>query len=169
MICQILYVRHDTPIYKIVSPTIFLSILQISVMEVDRTANSGEFRTEIRGKVPPLVTTNFTAVDCGQASPRFIRSTLYSAPVSSELHKQTAVPFALCIAPFAELNEDEAEPPLSDMAGLTPPRCIRCKAYMCPFMQFIDGGRRFSCPFCKGTTEGKERKSFKRYIEFTEQ
>lgn len=32
-------------------------------------------------------------------------------------------------------------------------RCNRCKAYMCPFMQFMDGGRRFQCVFCKGTTE----------------
>ena len=44
------------------------------------------------------------------------------------------------------------------MGDVGPVRCIRCKAYMCPFMQFIDGGRRFQCPFCKATTEGKEVK-----------
>ena len=34
-----------------------------------------------------------------------------------------------------------------------PVRCMRCKAYMCSLMQFIDGGRRFQCVFCKATTE----------------
>ncbi|KAG8134671.1 hypothetical protein E2320_007764, partial [Naja naja] len=29
-----------------------------------------------------------------------------------------------------------------------PIRCNRCKAYMCPFMQFIEGGRKYQCGFC---------------------
>ncbi|CAK5112195.1 unnamed protein product [Meloidogyne enterolobii] len=33
-----------------------------------------------------------------------------------------------------------------------PVRCQRCKAYMCPFMEFIDGGRKFRCPFCKANS-----------------
>jgi protein transport protein SEC24 len=49
----------------------------------------------------------------------------------------------------------ECEPPIVDMGEVGPVRCIRCKAYMCPFMQFIDAGRRFQCMFCKATTEGK--------------
>ena len=36
-----------------------------------------------------------------------------------------------------------------------PVRCVRCKAYMCAFMEFQDGGRRFKCPFCLATTKGK--------------
>ena len=36
---------------------------------------------------------------------------------------------------------------------LGPVRCTRCKAYMCPFMVFTDGGKRFACVFCKATTE----------------
>lgn len=35
-----------------------------------------------------------------------------------------------------------------------PVRCQRCKAYICPFMEFIDGGRKFRCPFCKAATTG---------------
>ncbi|CAL8395578.1 unnamed protein product [Arctogadus glacialis] len=34
-----------------------------------------------------------------------------------------------------------------------PIRCNRCKAYMCPYMQFIDGGRRFQCAFCNCVNE----------------
>jgi len=40
-----------------------------------------------------------------------------------------------------------------DLGAVGPVRCIRCKAYMSPLMQFIDGGRRFQCLLCKATTE----------------
>lgn len=56
---------------------------------------------------------------------------------------------------MARLEEGEYEPPVVDMGEMGPVRCNRCKAYMSPFMQFIDAGRRFQCMFCKATTEGK--------------
>lgn len=67
--------------------------------------------------------------------------------------KQTAVPFGIVVTPFAKTEEGEQPPPIVDMGELGPVRCGRCKAYMCPFMQFVDGGRRFQCPFCKATSE----------------
>jgi protein transport protein SEC24 len=42
---------------------------------------------------------------------------------------------------------------VSDLGELGPVRCKRCKAYMCPFMQFIDNGKRFQCPFCDDVTQ----------------
>ncbi len=32
-------------------------------------------------------------------------------------------------------------------------RCGSCKAYVNPFMRWLDGGRRFSCNFCDQITE----------------
>ncbi len=87
--------------------------------------------------------------DYGNASPRFIRSTMYNVPSTPDMLKQTSVPFGLVVSPFAPVAEGEIEPPVSDFGAAGPVRCARCKAYMCPFMQFIDGGRRFQCPFCK--------------------
>lgn len=55
---------------------------------------------------------------------------------------------------MAQVEEGEFEPPIVDMGELGPVRCHRCKAYMSPFMQFLDSGRRFQCVFCKATTEG---------------
>lgn len=46
------------------------------------------------------------------------------------------------------------QPPVVDLGDLGPVRCHRCKAYMCPFMEFQDGGRRFKCPFCLAMTSG---------------
>lgn len=36
-----------------------------------------------------------------------------------------------------------------------PIRCNRCRAYMCPSMQFTDGGRRYQCSFCSCVNEGE--------------
>ncbi|XP_063217274.1 protein transport protein Sec24C [Bacillus rossius redtenbacheri] len=122
----------------------------IQVMQDDQRNRSGVFCTNQKGLVPPLVTTDFSVQDGGNASPRYIRSTMYSVPATVDMMKQTGVPFGLVIAPMAE---EESHPPIVDLGELGPVRCNRCKAYMCPFMQFIDGGRRFHCLFCKAATE----------------
>ncbi|CAB0032506.1 unnamed protein product [Trichogramma brassicae] len=65
----------------------------------------------------------------------------------------TQIPFSLILSPMAQIEEGEFEPPIVDMGELGPVRCNRCKAYMSPFMQFIDAGRRFQCLLCRATTE----------------
>ena len=74
---------------------------------------------------------------------------MYTVPSTPDLLKQTSVPFGLVLSPFAPVADQENEPAVSDFGPTGPVRCIRCKAYMCPYMQFIDGGRRFQCVFCK--------------------
>lgn len=125
----------------------------IQVMEEDQRTNGGFFDTREKGHPPPLVTTKFVTRDYGNASPRFMRSTMYYVPSSEDMRKQTGVPFGLVISPMAQVGADEIEPPVTDFGPSGPVRCIRCKAYMCSMMQFIDGGRRFQCAFCKATTE----------------
>nr|CAD7427812.1 unnamed protein product [Timema monikensis] len=125
----------------------------IQVMKDDQRNRSGVFVTNQKGLVPPLVTTNFITQDQGNSSPRFIRSTMYNVPATIDMMKQTAVPFGLVVSPLARPAEKEFPPPIVQMGELGPVRCNRCKAYMCPFMQFMDGGRRFHCLFCKAATE----------------
>uniref|UniRef100_A0A0A9W2S1 Protein transport protein Sec24C n=1 Tax=Lygus hesperus TaxID=30085 RepID=A0A0A9W2S1_LYGHE len=125
----------------------------IDVVMEDQRSRSGIFYTNQKGMPPPLVSTDFIAVDQGNSSPRFMRSTMYNVPVNADMMKQAATPFALVISPMAELLEEEQPPPLVDFGEMGPVRCIRCKAYMCPNMQFFDGGRRFLCLLCKATTE----------------
>lgn len=185
------------PYFKI----LFVSI-QIQVIEDDRKHRSGLFQSTPRGAVPPLVTTPFVCEDqgsssfflsfprtmicthlllfAGNANPRFIRSTMYNIPYNNDMMKQSHVPFALSITPFAKLNPKEVRrlsavsvicqscsetlwlvdfclqtpPPVVDLGQLGPVRCNRCKAYICPYMQFTDGGRRFLCSFCGCSTEG---------------
>ncbi|XP_077634659.1 protein transport protein Sec24C isoform X3 [Crocuta crocuta] len=121
----------------------------IQVIEDDRNNRGSEpFVTGVRGQVPPLVTTNFLVKDQGNASPRYIRCTSYNIPCTSDMAKQAQVPLAAIIKPLARLPPEEASPYVVDHGESGPLRCNRCKAYMCPFMQFIEGGRRFQCCFC---------------------
>lgn len=126
----------------------------IQVMTDNQRSNGGVFATNQPGLLPPLVTTKFVTHDQGNTNPRLLRSSMYSVPATSDMMKQSAVPFSLVISPFARLMEQEMQPPIVDMGEVGPIRCIRCKAYMSPYMQFIDAGRRFQCLLCKAVTEG---------------
>eukprot|EP00092_Neocalanus_flemingeri_P059085 GFUD01070535.1.p1 GENE.GFUD01070535.1~~GFUD01070535.1.p1 ORF type:complete len:1158 (+),score=343.89 GFUD01070535.1:243-3716(+) len=126
----------------------------IQVMADDKATHStGEFVTNEKGKVPPLVTTHFLTRDQGNSGPRMMRSTMYSVPDNPDMKKQTGVPLGLVMSPLAEAAPGEYPPPVVNLGDLGPVRCLRCKAYMSPFMTFTDGGKRFQCSFCKATTE----------------
>ncbi|KAM4525333.1 protein transport protein Sec24C isoform 1-T1 [Odontesthes bonariensis] len=125
----------------------------IQVIEDDKAKTTEPFTTGVRGQAPPLVTTNFQVKDQGNASPSFIRCTAYNVPCTADMAKQSQVPLAAAIKPLATLPLDETPPYLVDHGESGPIRCNRCKAYMCPYMQFIEGGRRFQCGFCSCVTE----------------
>ncbi|KAK1889797.1 Protein transport protein Sec24D [Dissostichus eleginoides] len=78
------------------------------VIEDDQAKRGGQvYNTNIRGQVPPLVTTEFPIQDQGNASPRFIRCTTYSLPCTADLAKQCQVPLAAIIKPFASVPKNE--------------------------------------------------------------
>uniref|UniRef100_A0A183BK90 Protein transport protein Sec24-like CEF n=1 Tax=Globodera pallida TaxID=36090 RepID=A0A183BK90_GLOPA len=87
-----------------------------------------------------------------QSPAKFMRSTLYAVPQTNDMTKATQLPLSLAICPFAKLHQSEYPPPVIDLGDIGPVRCQRCKAYMCPFMEFVDGGRKFRCPFCHANT-----------------
>ncbi|KAM5255384.1 protein transport protein Sec24D isoform 2-T2 [Ctenodactylus gundi] len=121
----------------------------IQVIENDRATRGGQvYATSTRGQVPPLVTTDCVIQDQGNASPRYIRCTTYCFPCTSDMAKQAQVPLAAVIKPFATIPSNETPLYLVNHGETGPVRCNRCKAYMCPFMQFIEGGRRYQCGFC---------------------
>ncbi|KAL3314286.1 Protein transport protein Sec24C [Cichlidogyrus casuarinus] len=129
----------------------------IDVIENDRSVHSGTiFSTGARGVIPPLVTTEFSCRDEGNCNPRFIRSSLYSVPTSSDLLKQCGLDFTITCCPFARLHPSDQPVMLSDLGHIGPVRCVRCKAYMSPVMSFVDGGRKFCCPLCGGKTDCPE-------------
>ncbi|KAM6362410.1 LOW QUALITY PROTEIN: protein transport protein Sec24D [Alca torda] len=121
----------------------------IQVIENDKASRGGQvYTTNARGQVPPLVTTDCVIQDQGHASPRYIRCTTYCFPSSSDMAKQARIPLAAVIQPFAIVPPNETPLYVVNHGETGPIRCNRCKAYMCPFMQFIEGGRRYQCGFC---------------------
>ncbi|XP_059844751.1 protein transport protein Sec24D isoform X1 [Hypanus sabinus] len=126
----------------------------IQVIEEDKLRRSGQlFATNTRGQVPPLVTTECVVQDQGNASPRFIRCTTYCFPNTADMAKQSQIPLAAVIKPFADIPANEAPICVVNHGETGPIRCNRCKAYMCLLMQFIEGGRRYQCGFCSCVNE----------------
>lgn len=74
------------------------------------------------------------------ADPSYSRCTLNAIPVSSSLLSKSKLPLALIITPYRSLNEGEDEVPLVTDTVIA--RCRRCRTYMNPYVQFIDGGNR---------------------------
>uniref|UniRef100_A0A914Z9F9 Protein transport protein Sec24C n=1 Tax=Panagrolaimus superbus TaxID=310955 RepID=A0A914Z9F9_9BILA len=129
----------------------------IQVIEDDRQTRTGVFPTGYpTAEHPPLVSTDFVANDYGNSNPKFMRSSFYSVPATQEFTKQSQIPFCISTTPFAKLVPGEVEPPVVDLGELGPVRCQRCKAYICPFMEFVDGGRKFRCPFCHTSSQVEE-------------
>ncbi|CAF0790089.1 unnamed protein product [Adineta ricciae] len=125
----------------------------VQVLEQSQEKIQQPFITNAPGLLPPLVATDFVCQDQGSCNPRFIRSTTYTIPNAHDMIKQSHIPIALAISPLATLRPDELGPPVTNFGEIGPVRCHRCKAYMCSFMQFIDGGKRFLCCFCEAATD----------------
>ncbi|EDO41706.1 predicted protein [Nematostella vectensis] len=126
----------------------------IQVMKDDRETHKDQpFMTNTRDRIPPLVTSSFVVKDNGNCSPRFIRSTMYNVPCNKDLLQASDIPLAAIITPFAQIPAEEGYLPIVNHGASGPVRCNRCKAYINPFVQFIDGGRRFVCNICTYSSE----------------
>ena len=91
----------------------------IQVMADDKANHpTGEFVTNEKGKVPPLVTTPFITQDQGNAGPRFMRATMYSVPDKPQMKQETAVPLGLVMTPLAEVQQGEYPPPVVNLGKI---------------------------------------------------
>ncbi|EGT55933.1 hypothetical protein CAEBREN_30179 [Caenorhabditis brenneri] len=139
---------HGTPE---ITPNVLPSAVQVIN---DDYARSGLWSTGFpNAEMPPLVSTFSFSRDEGNCNPKFMRTTLYVVPKTGGILKETQLPLAVSISPFAELNIYEKEPPVFDFGPEGPTRCKRCRAYMCPFMEI--GERSFRCGFCHTITQVK--------------
>ncbi|KAJ7892862.1 protein transporter SEC24 [Mycena olivaceomarginata] len=84
------------------------------------------------------------------ADPSYQRLTLNAVPTTSSLLGKVKIPLALVITPYRTLDEgDEPIPLISDVIA----RCRRCRMYINPYVQFIDGGNRWRCCMCNMSNE----------------
>lgn len=75
------------------------------------------------------------------ADPSYQRCTINAIPTTSSLLTKSKLPLALVLTPYRSLKEgEEAVPVVTDTVIA---RCRRCRTYINPYVQFIDGGNRY--------------------------
>ncbi|CAN6362943.1 unnamed protein product [Urochloa humidicola] len=107
-----------------------------------------ETRQGGQATVPPAASSEFIVKDTGNCSPRLMRCTVNQIPCTGDLLTTSAMPLALMVQPFALPHPSEEPIQLVDYGEMGPIRCSRCKAYINPFMKFVDQGRHFICNLC---------------------
>lgn len=74
------------------------------------------------------------------ADPSYQRSTLNAIPTSNSLLNKSKIPLALVLTPYRSVKEGDDPVPLVTDTVIA--RCRRCRTYINPYVQFIDGGNR---------------------------
>lgn len=85
------------------------------------------------------------------ADPSYQRCTINAVPTTSNLLNKCKLPFSLVLTPYRSLKE--GDPPVPLVTDTVIARCRRCRAYINPFVQFIDGGNRWRCTLCSMSNE----------------
>lgn len=112
-----------------------------------------ETRMGNQANIPPPATSEYIVKDTGNSSPRYMRCTINQIPCTADLLVTSGMQLALLVQPLALPHPSEEPIQVVDFGEGGPVRCSRCKAYINPFMKFIDQGRRFICNFCGVTDE----------------
>lgn len=94
---------------------------------------------------PPPAGTQYVVVDQGISGPQYCRLSMYNAPVSESLRKQTELPLAMLVQPFVS----DENVPVTRFDDPEIPRCRRCRTYVNPSVMFSDGGMKFLCNMCQ--------------------
>jgi len=106
-------------------------------------------------KPPPEIilppNSSLTTSPYSNAPPSYQRSTLNAIPTTNSLLNKSKIPLALIITPYRSLKEGDMEVPLVTDTVIA--RCRRCRTYINPYVQFIDGGNRWRCCMCSMSNE----------------
>ncbi|KAJ4456219.1 putative Protein transport protein Sec24A [Paratrimastix pyriformis] len=87
------------------------------------------------------------------AHPDYFRLTVHAIPSTIAVKNKWSLPLGAVIHPLAPTPRDEEPVPVVNFAPLAPVRCLRCRTYINPFVQFIDQGRRWRCNICSMSNE----------------
>ncbi|EFC43343.1 SEC24-related protein [Naegleria gruberi] len=101
--------------------------------------------------VPPPPADRRMKIICrGSCTPHRIRPTLYCVPNTKKLLDASQLMMGAIVQPMANLNPQDQpnHTPIVDFTNYEILRCSRCRAYMNPFMKFVDNGKKYQCNFC---------------------
>ncbi|KAI0763029.1 protein transporter SEC24 [Trametes elegans] len=85
------------------------------------------------------------------ADASYQRCTLNAMPTSHSLLQKCKIPLGLVITPYRSVKEGDEPVPLVTDTVIA--RCRRCRTYINPYVQFIDGGNRWRCCMCSMSNE----------------
>ena len=97
---------------------------------------------------PPAADSQFVAIDERNASPRFMRTSMYSIPYDSGMLQRVGIPWGVSVCPLATPEIGEQKVPVVGTDENGPIRCKRCRAFINSGVQFVDKGRRWNCNMC---------------------
>jgi len=80
--------------------------------------------------------------------PKYLRTTIGTAPSSASLLTKCSIPFGCIVHPLAKPETPDEQIPIVNFGPAGIIRCRRCRAYVNPFVRFSDVGRRWRCNFC---------------------
>ena len=83
-----------------------------------------------------------------QPDPSYQRCTLASMPTTQSLLNKSKLPLALVMAPYRSYRETDGDMPVPVIEDSVIARCRRCRAYINPYVTFIEGGNRWKCCLC---------------------
>lgn len=88
------------------------------------------------------------AMDDYNTDKSLLRVTTERIPNTSTQAKESCIPLAIIVKPYGELPSGEAIPCIS-FNNKPIIRCFDCRAYINPFVKFIEKGHKWICNFCK--------------------
>jgi hypothetical protein len=94
--------------------------------------------------LPPNST--FSPSPLANADHTYQRCTLNAIPTTNSLLKKSNIPLGLILTPYRSVKEGDEPVPLVTDTVIA--RCRRCRTYINPYVQFIDGGNRYASIVC---------------------
>ncbi|KAK0547510.1 COPII subunit [Tilletia horrida] len=87
------------------------------------------------------------------ADPSYQRSTLNAVPTTAALLNKSKLPLGIILSPYRSVRQEEGDDPVPVVSDTVIARCRRCRTYINPYVQFIEGGNRWKCCMCNISNE----------------
>jgi len=74
-------------------------------------------------------------------------------PTTNALLNKSKIPLGLILSPYRTVREADGDEPVPVVSDTVIARCRRCRTYINPYVQFIEGGNRWKCCMCNISNE----------------